>query len=207
MQNVSFVAQRMPREGQPEPAVFPSNKPMMPIGEISEAYPHLLREWTRNNVVLVFVNVIRNAMHKLFLLIVVTSVCVGCTSTDYQAWEGRNSVIEGRGGTKKVVDGVDVWTNGDPPRKFRLLGIIDDERPGGIIPMAEMKHDIAKKAGEHGGDAVIIISSSSQLAGYYTAANVSTQVYGASATSYGSSTTIPLTRHTSKYAVIKYVVD
>jgi hypothetical protein len=143
-------------------------------------------------------------MRKCFLLIATTFVCVGC-STDYQAWEGRNSVIEGHGGTRKVVDGVDVWTNGDPPRKFQLLGIIDDQRPGGIIPMAEMKHDIAKKAREHGGDAIIIISSSSQLAGYYTATNVNTQFYGSSATSYGSSTTIPMTRHISKYAVIKYV--
>jgi hypothetical protein len=144
-------------------------------------------------------------MKRLLFVLIACTTLFGCASTDYQAWEGRNSAIEGHGGTRKVVDGVDVWTNGDPPRKFRLLGIIDDQRPGGIIPMAEMKHDIAKKAREHGGDAVIIISSSSQLAGYYTAANLNTQFYGNSATSYGSSTTIPLTRHTSKYAVIKYV--
>jgi hypothetical protein len=158
----------------------------------------------RNIIAASALDLYTDRMREYLLLIATLLICSGCTSTDYQAWEGRNSVIEGRGGTKKVVDGVDVWTNGDPPRKFQLLGIIDDQRPGGIIPMAEMKHDIAKKAREHGGDAVIIISSSSQLAGYYTAANVNTQFYGNSATSYGSSTTIPLTRHTSKYAVIKY---
>jgi hypothetical protein len=54
---------------------------------------------------------------------------------------------------------MDMWTNGDPPRRFRILGIIDDERPGGLIPMAELKHDIVKKAREHGGDAVILVSS------------------------------------------------
>src|SRR5712691_1368039 len=144
-------------------------------------------------------------MPRLFLLFVAVVVCAGCTSTDFQAWEGRNSVVEGRGGTKKVVDGVDVWTNGDPPRRFRIIGIIDDERPGGIIPMAELKHDIAKKAREHGGNAVILIGSSSQLAGYYSTAAVNTQVYGNSATSFGSGTTVPITRRTSKYAVIKYV--
>jgi hypothetical protein len=144
-------------------------------------------------------------MPRLFLLFVAVVVCAGCTSTDFQAWEGRNSVVEGQGGTKKVVDGVEVWTNGDPPRRFRIIGIIDDERPGGIIPMAELKHDIAKKAREHGGDAVIVISSSSQLAGYYSAGTVNAQVYGGSATSFGSATTIPITRRTSKFAVIKYV--
>jgi hypothetical protein len=138
------------------------------------------------------------------LFFAVTLAFGGC-STDFQTWESRNSIVEGHGGTKKVVDGVDVWTNGDPPRRFQVLGIIDDERPGGIIPMAELKHDIAKKAREHGGNAVILISSSSQLAGYYSSATVNTQVYGTSATSFGSGTTVPITRRASKYVVIKYL--
>src|SRR6266478_4500724 len=136
-------------------------------------------------------------MHRIVLLFALRLVIAGCRSTDFQAWEGRNPIIEGHGGTRKVVDGVDVWTNGDPPRRFRILGIIDDERPGGIIPMAELKHDVAKKAREHGGDALIVISSSSQLAGYYTATTVNTQVYGGSATSFGSATTVPITRRAS----------
>jgi hypothetical protein len=114
-------------------------------------------------------------------------------------------VIEGQGGTKKVVDGMDVWTNGDPPRRFRILGVIDDERPGGLIPMAKLKHDIVKKAREQGGDAVILLSSSSQLAGYYTASTANAQFYGNSATGFGSTTTVPLTRRASKFIVIKYL--
>jgi hypothetical protein len=31
-----------------------------------------------------------------------------CTNTDFQAWEGGNSVVPGHGGTRKVVDGMDV---------------------------------------------------------------------------------------------------
>lgn len=71
--------------------------------------------------------------------------------------------------------------------------------------MAEMKHDVAKKAREYGGNAVIVISSSSQLQGYYTAATVNTNVYGTSVTSFGSATTIPVTRRYSKFMVIQYV--
>jgi hypothetical protein len=144
-------------------------------------------------------------MKRLFLSFAALLILSSCTSTDFQAWEGRNPVIEGHGGTKKVVDGVDVWTNGDPPRRFRILGIIDDERPGGIIPMAELKHAIAKKAREHGGNAVIMISSSSQLQGYYTAGAINTQIYGNTATSFGSATSVPITRRASKYMVIKYL--
>ena len=72
-------------------------------------------------------------------------ILAGCSTTDFQTWEGHDSVIEGHGGTKKIVDGMDVWTNGDPPRRFRILGIIDDERPGGLIPRAELKHDNRKE--------------------------------------------------------------
>jgi hypothetical protein len=144
-------------------------------------------------------------VRRLALLLAAVLILAGCSTTDFQTWEGRKSVIEGRGGTKKIVDGMDVWTNGDPPRRFRILGIIDDERPGGLIPRAELKHDIVKKAREHGGDAVILLSSSSQLAGYYTAGTANAQFYGNSATSFGSATTVPLTRRTSKFVVIRYL--
>jgi hypothetical protein len=144
-------------------------------------------------------------VRRLALLLAAVLILAGCSTTDFQTWEGHDSVIEGHGGTKKIVDGMDVWTNGDPPRRFRILGIIDDERPGGLIPRAELKHDIVKKAREHGGDAVILLSSSSQLAGYYTASTANAQFYGNSATGFGSTTTVPLTRRTSKFVVIRYL--
>jgi hypothetical protein len=92
-------------------------------------------------------------------------VAVSCTSTEFESWEGRNSVVEGHGGTRKIVDGMDIWTYGDPPRRFQVRGIIQDNRPGGIIPMAQMKHDIVTKARQSGGDAIILASSQSQLTG------------------------------------------
>ena len=98
----------------------------------------------------------KRLIYRFAFLLLVTSLCVSCTSTDFQSWEGRNSVAEGRGGTRKVVDGMDVWTHGDPPRRFKVLGIIEDERPGGVIPMAQLKHDIVDKARQSGGDAVIL---------------------------------------------------
>src|ERR1700731_2833654 len=142
---------------------------------------------------------------RLTILLTLTLLCGGCTTTDFQSWEGRNSIVEGHGGTRKVVDGMDVWTHGDPPRRFQVLGIIDDERPGGIIPMARLKHDIVDKARQNGGNAVIYVSSASQLQGYYTAGTATAYGYGISATAFGSSTTVPLTRHSSTYVVIRYV--
>jgi hypothetical protein len=90
---------------------------------------------------------------------------VGCASTEFQAFDGKTSVFEGQGGTKSVIDGLEFWENGEPPRKFKLLGIISDERPAGVIPMASLKKDIAKKAKEQKADAVILLSSGSKLMG------------------------------------------
>jgi hypothetical protein len=84
-------------------------------------------------------------IYRFTFLLAVPLLCPSCTTTDFQSWEGRNSVVEGHGGTRKVVDGMDVWTQGDPPRRFQVLGIIEDERPGGLIPMAQLKHDIVRR--------------------------------------------------------------
>jgi hypothetical protein len=144
-------------------------------------------------------------IYRLAFFVALAFALASCTNTDFQSWEGRNSIVEGRGGTKKVVDGMDIWTFGDPPRRFQVLGIIQDERPGGLIPMAQLKHDIVQKARQYGGDAVIFASSQSQLAGYYTAGSASAYGYGNSATAFGSSTTVPITRRSSTYVVIKYL--
>ncbi len=144
-------------------------------------------------------------IYRIFFLFVIAAACVSCTNTEFQAWEGRNSVVEGRGGTRKVVDGMDIWTYGDPPRRFQVLGIIQDNRPGGLIPMAQMKHDIVAKARQSGGDAVILVSSESQLRGYYTSGSATAFGYGNYASVYGSSVTMPITRHNSTFVVIKYL--
>ncbi len=150
-------------------------------------------------------NMMKRMIYRIAFLVALAFVFVSCTSTDFQTWEGGNSVVQGHGGTKKVVDGMDVWTHGDPPRRFKVLGIIEDERPGGMIPMAQLKHDIVQKARQNGGNAVIFVSSASQLAGYYTASSASAYGYGNSATAFGSSTTVPITRRSSTYVVIGYL--
>lgn len=144
-------------------------------------------------------------MKKSVALVIILAVSfAGCATTEYKAFEGKGNVIEGKGGTKVVVDGMELWDNGDPPRKFKVLGIIDDERPGGLIPMSQLRSDMAKKAREAGGDALIQLNSQSQIAGYYTSSSAS--AYGnTTATAYGSSTTMPVRRNVAKYAVIKYI--
>jgi len=142
---------------------------------------------------------------KQALLILLLSVLAGCATTEFKTYEAKNNVFEGKGGTKVVVDGMEFWDSGDPPRKFKVLGIIDDQRPGGIIPMAQLKGDIVKRAKVEGADAVIELGSQSQITGFYTSGSASAYSSGGMTNAYGSSTTMPMRRNISKFAVIKYL--
>jgi hypothetical protein len=134
----------------------------------------------------------------------IASLLAGCASTEFKAYEGP-STFQGKGGTKVVVDGMDIWDNGEPPRKFKVLGIVEDERSGGLIPMMRLRGDIVKKAKDVGADAVIQLSSKSDITGYHTTGSASAFGTGSTATAYGSSTSVPLRQNTAKFAVIKYV--
>jgi hypothetical protein len=139
------------------------------------------------------------------LIIAATLLLAGCASTEFQAFEGKASIFEGLGGTKTVIGGVEFWENGEPPRKFKLLGIISDERPAGLIPMASLKKDIAKKAKEQKADAVILLSSESKLMGTVYNASATTQFYGNTAVTSGSGTSVPVMRNNAKFAIVRYV--
>jgi hypothetical protein len=83
--------------------------------------------------------------------------------------------------------------------------MIDDQRPGGIIPMAQLKSDMVAKAKEVGGEALVQVSNNSQFAGTYSTGSASAYSYGNSATAYGSSVAVPIRRNISKFAVIQYL--
>src|SRR5260370_41034904 len=79
-------------------------------------------------------------------------------------WEGDRAVLIGKGGgTRKVVDGIDVWINGEPPRKFRVLVMVGDVRPGGPPSPAELDHDIVSNVRQWKGDAAMTVSPSSRI--------------------------------------------
>ncbi len=100
-----------------------------------------------------------------FVCSLVIVFATSCASTDYATFEG-GKIIQGTGGTKKLVDGMEIWTNGSPPRKFRIIGIIDDARRQALIPMASYEADLVKKAKEAGGNAIVILDARSDVVGY-----------------------------------------
>ena len=110
-------------------------------------------------------------------------------AAEFVPYQGKTDIKEGDGGGKKTVDGIDFWSDGDPPLKYKLLGFLIDERHKsglfGSFAMSSLETDIAADAKNAGGDAVILLSSE-------------IETYGAGGNHQ---------RNHTKYAVVKYMAD
>ena len=156
-------------------------------------------------------------MKVLFLSFSTALLLTGCSTTTYMNYAGA-PVQQGKGGAFLVVDGMELWQEGRPNRPYRVVGVITDSRPVGIWTMGSRATTVARMAGEHGGDAVVMESDVREFAGTYTSGssnwsassynnkrsncgNKSGYVYG---TSYGTSTTTPLYQAHSRFLVLRY---
>lgn len=78
---------------------------------------------------------------------------------DFAVYEGAPVIKSGTGGTKITKNGIDWWTTGEPPRRYQVVGAVQDKRDemwdGGH---AVGSPSIASKVKKAGGDAVIIQS-------------------------------------------------
>jgi hypothetical protein len=177
-------------------------------------------------------------MNSKQLIALGASLFLGCSivaASDFVSYEGKDAIQEGTGGEKKIVDGIDFWSNGAPPRKFKVIGYVTDSRlKSGLIGMMRMSglnSSIAKEAKKAGGDAVILTNSEveTKFASHETATNstgtastsgnmnattsgdTTTGTFGATTNATGHSTTSSYDLHVeqqhTKYAVIKYLAD
>lgn len=77
----------------------------------------------------------------------------------YSAYEGPEVIKTGEGGTRITKNGIDYWTSGTPPKRYKVIGMVQDKRDemwdGGH---AIGSPNIAGKVKKAGGDAVIIQS-------------------------------------------------
>jgi hypothetical protein len=153
-------------------------------------------------------------MKKLFFIVLLATLALflsGCV-TDYYAYQGGAPMI-GQGGASKRVDGIDIWLVGAPPRKFQIIGYIEDSRPGGPIPMARRNAKLAEVAKQQGGDGVLIQSDAAQYMGSVTTGNAYTTMSGnlygngfnGSAFTTGTSVSAPRIRREGRFFVIKYL--
>ena len=96
------------------------------------------------------------------LVLISASILNACSmyiDTEYLPYEGKNQIAEGQGGTKKVIEGMDVWVTGEPPRSYKVLGVVNDSRVDHLLVTGAIMSDAVKEARSVGGDALILINS------------------------------------------------
>lgn len=146
--------------------------------------------------------VIMRSTYIIAVIAVLLPITAAESRARFVAYEGKDAISEGRGGTKVSAHGVDFWTTGEPPRRFQVLGILTDNRgEGWFSGDAVGSGSIAKKVQELGGDAIILLNHSSRVTGYVHGGNVTSS----GGTAYGSGWSAPVSRATTQMVVVKYL--
>ena len=105
---------------------------------------------------------------KLLFILALISIIMSCMSTtSFQKWNGPNEFC-GNGGSYVTENGIDIYTTGDPDKKFLILGVVSHNilASGEYIALfgdSRIYSALAKEAKKQGGDAVIILNSKSNI--------------------------------------------
>ena len=147
-------------------------------------------------------------MKAIFFTLLLVFTALPAHAQEFNKLHARQPlIIEGNGGTMEIVDGIELWSSGDPPHRFEVLGYIEDNRRvSGLINQMRLKGlpgKLAKIAKENGGNAVVLIDSSKETIGYYSQGNAT----ASGNTAWGSATAVPIEKRSSRYAVVKYLPD
>ena len=105
---------------------------------------------------------------KIALQIVFVSVAfglAGCASTQYLEYRGAETVY-GKGGAVKIVNGMDVWTDGDPDRPYRIIGLMNQTTRPAPGRMIDASDDLVALARKNGADAVIVGPTQRRFVGW-----------------------------------------
>ena len=79
----------------------------------------------------------------------------GCRHVSYTTYQGTGP-MQGTGGTVRSMDGIEIWENGSPNRRYTILGITDQERSSGN--RKKYDEELCQIAQKHGGNAVVILT-------------------------------------------------
>ena len=100
-----------------------------------------------------------------FWIITLSVFLTGCATVDFQPYEGKNNLYEGNGGTKIVVDGIDFWANGTPPRKYTIIGMVVSEVGSGVGDESLIRDAVASEVKKQQGNAAIQVNNNTSFAG------------------------------------------
>jgi hypothetical protein len=138
-------------------------------------------------------------MKTLPLIAIAALLCCSCAVTKTLSYSDR-IIRQGTGGSFETRDGIELWWNGAPNRRYMVIGCLVQDRLS-LIGDAML----VQRAKALGGDALLRGSRESYQAGSYTSGFATISGYSDFATVTGSSFTVPIVRGEYQYYVIKYL--
>jgi hypothetical protein len=118
---------------------------------------------------------------KIIMTVLSLVILVSCASPDpeFTAYKD-NTLFEGHGGVVRSVNGIELWMDGSPDRKFKILGVVvvkpgtkfrlpgllNELAQAGQLMQSSPESHLASEAKAHGGDAVIIIQNGRKHASF-----------------------------------------
>lgn len=102
---------------------------------------------------------------RFIIYVMLAFTLAGCATVDFQPYEGKNNLYEGEGGTKVVVNGIDFWANGSPPRKYSIIGMVVSEIGSGVGDEAIIRSSVAGEVKKQGGDAAVQVNNNAAFSG------------------------------------------
>lgn len=103
----------------------------------------------------------------LFALAGLSAASAAHAGLQFAQYDGPTAVQSGTGGTRITKDGVDFWTTGTPPRRYRIIGVLTDTRYEAWGKKALGSAGVAKRIRELGGDAVVLLGQKDRSDGAY----------------------------------------
>lgn len=101
-------------------------------------------------------------MKRAVLLLSLTALLSGCSATiEYHPFIGDKQILQGTGGACDIVNGIEIWIKGAPPKAYTIVGYIDGQYTEDIGEEAALKRLIVKKVKEVSGSGVIRVSRNS----------------------------------------------
>ena len=106
------------------------------------------------------------AFGKIFtaILLVSSSVPAFAGGPTFSTWDGP-AERTGAGGVKETVNGIDIWTTGEPARAYKILGVLTRKHGGDGLGKPSRYAELIK---QYGGDAGIVMSTQKQITGAVT---------------------------------------
>lgn len=100
---------------------------------------------------------------RLALLLGVASVALtACIQAPLTPYEGTSAVRYGTGGARESVDGVDVWTQGEPSGAYEIIAYTTVESPDDWIGNRILLSRVVSRVREARGDAAVFLKERSK---------------------------------------------